>query len=219
MVGRSRCALVYGPASQQNLARRFVRTPSRGILYGLKWEVSASERTCDMGPARRRRGPVMKCDAARSRSLALVLGSWLFALSGAACGSDLVDVDEEVSLEEPRVALTGLVIASDTVDITPVPAATITDPNFLIATQFTGTLPTNLPPTTGKLLVLSVRELDGAARCPTAIFVTECATMVVREQDGPVPGIRPGRLKVSVPGPVTYYPWGNLTLVPEAESI
>ncbi len=161
----------------------------------------------------------MNFDAARSRSLALILGSWFFALSCAACGSDPVEIIVEVRPEEPGAPLTGLVIASDTIDIAPVPVPTIGDPDFLVARQFTGVLPTDLPPTAGKLLVLSVREVLAALPCPSANFVTECATMVVLEQDGPVPGRRPGRLTVSGPDPVTYYPWGNFVLVPEAESI
>ena len=137
----------------------------------------------------------------------------------AACGGDPVTVTTNAEKAEPKPALVGTVIASGAFDITPVPVPTIGDPDFLIARRFEGNLSANLAPTAGKLLVLSVREVLDALECPTAIFITECATMVVLEQDGPEPGRRPGRLTVSLPDPFTYYPWGSFELRPEAEDI
>lgn len=132
-----------------------------------------------------------------------------------ACGDDPVAV--VIDDEEPRPTLVGTVIASGAFDVTPVPIPTIGDPNFLIAHRFVGSLPANLDTTAGKLLVLSVREVLNALPCPTVIFITECATMVVLELDGPELGRRPGRLTVSMPDPVTFYPWGDFELRPQAE--
>jgi len=152
--------------------------------------------------------------------------SWALLLLGlAACGSDPVELSEEPPdepappVEEPAPPLAGVVIATDTIDIAPVPVPTIGDPDFLIPRKFVGDLPLNLEPTTGKLLVLSVREVLAGLPCPSRNFVTECGTMVVLEQDGPIPGRRPGRLTVSGPDPVTYYPWSDFTLVPRAQDI
>jgi hypothetical protein len=126
-----------------------------------------------------------------------------------ACASDpaVVTVEEE---EEPKPTLVGTVIAMGAFDITPVSTPSVTDPNFLIARRFEGALPDSLSPTAGELLVLSVREVRNALPCPT---------MVVLEQDGPEPGRRPGRLTVSVPNPITFYPWGDFELRPQAEPI
>lgn len=146
----------------------------------------------------------------------------LFALAG--CGTDPVAVTEENS-EGPRQLLTGVVIATDTIDIAPVSEAVLSDPYFLVPRQIEGTLPLDLGPTAGKLLVLSIHEVLDALPCPGSGyneiagygFSSECATMVVLEQDGPALGRRPGRLTLSAPTAGTYYPWGNNTLVPEAE--
>ena len=136
-----------------------------------------------------------------------------------ACGGDPATVTMEEE-PEPRPTLVGTVIASGAFDITPVPIPSVVDPNFLIARRFEANLPASLEPTAGKLLVLSVREVRNALACPRLIFfITDCATMVVLEQDGPEPGRRPGRLTVSVPDPVTFYPWGNFELIPRAEPI
>jgi hypothetical protein len=140
-----------------------------------------------------------------------------------AFGSDPASVveeepPEEEEQEEPRPTLVGTVIASGAYDIVPVATADVTDPNFLIARRFEASLPFNLGPSAGKLLVLSVREVRNALECsPEVVFTTECGTMVVLEQDGPEPGRRPGRLTVSVPEPVTFYPWGDFVLRPLAE--
>ncbi len=134
------------------------------------------------------------------------------------CGNAATDVVDDVPAEEQPPPLTGTVIASGAFDIDPVSVTTITEPGFLIARRFEGNLPADLAPASGKLLVLSVREVRNALRCPTAGFITECATMVVLEQDGTEPGSRPGRLSFLGSKPVTYYPWGDHTLMTEAES-
>ena len=119
--------------------------------------------------------------------------SWSLLLLGiAACGSDPVELSEE-PLDEPPAPLDE-------------PAPPLT--GVVIATD-----------TIGKLLVLSMREVLAGLQCPSRNFVTECGTMVVLEQDGPIPGRRPGRLTVSGPNPVTYYPWSDFTLAPEAQDI
>ena len=126
--------------------------------------------------------------------------------------------EEEVQ-DEPRPTLVGIVIASGAFDIVPVAVADNTDPDFLIARSFEASLPLSLDPTAGKLLVLSVREVRNALKCPKlAFFIRDCATMVVLEQDGPEPGRRPGRLTVSLSDPVTFYLWGNFELRPQAEN-
>ena len=156
----------------------------------------------------------------RARRLASPFGA-LFTVFVvlAACAGDPATVTTDVEKAEPKPALVGTLIASGAFDITPVPVPTIGDPDFLIARRFEGDLPASLDSTAGKLLVLSVREVLDALECPTAIFITECATMVVLEQDGPEPGRRPGRLTVSMPDAATFYPWGSFELRPEAESI
>ena len=93
-------------------------------------------------------------------------------------------------------------------------------PDFLVPRQIEGTLPLDLGPTAGKLLVLSLHEVLESRSCQTpgyTGFSSECATMVVLERDGPELGRRPGRLTLSAPRAGTYYPWGNHTLGPEAE--
>lgn len=128
-------------------------------------------------------------------------------------------VTTDVEKAEPKPPLVGTVIASGAFDITPVPLPTIDDPDFLMARRLEGNFAANLAPTAGKLLVLSLREVLDALECPTFVLITECATMVVLEQDGPEPGRRPGRLTVSLPDPVTFYPSASFDLGREAESI
>ena len=135
---------------------------------------------------------------------------WLL-LGLAACGSDPVEVVEDAP--EGPVPLSGVVLATDTVDI---PASSS---EFYVPNRYAGTLPEDLGSTAGKLLVLSLRDAVASPLCPNG-DIPECRTpvvMVVLERDGPELGRRPGRLTVSGPDPVTYYPWGNFRLFPEAE--
>ena len=134
------------------------------------------------------------------------------------CGNGATEVVVDEPGEQPPPPLTGTIIASGAFDIDPVTVTTITEPGFLTPRRFEGTLPADLTTTSGKLLVLSVREVLNALPCPTDGSITECATMVVLEQDGSEPGRRPGRLSFLGSRPVTYYPWGNHTLMTKAES-
>jgi hypothetical protein len=121
----------------------------------------------------------------------------------------------EDPIDDPVVTLIeGVVIASDTLDITPVLIADVSDPKFLVPYQWQNNLPSNLEPTAGKLLVFSLREItDPDADCGQSDFDASCASMVVIENTVEEPGLRPGRLAVDLgSGPTTFFMRGNFTL-------
>ena len=107
----------------------------------------------------------------------------------------------------------GTIIAQDSIDIAVDPELTGTD--FVVGRRFRGSLPSGIPSTAGRRLVLVVRDLSNPdVVCEPGLFNVTCASMVVIDGLGSL-GRRPGRLSLSMSsGPVTLFIRENFKLDP-----
>ncbi len=105
----------------------------------------------------------------------------------------------------------GIVIARDSIDIDG--DSNISGTDFVVGRQFTGSLPSSLQSTSGRQLVLVVRDLSNPdVVCDPGLLNITCASMVVIDGLGDL-GRRPGRVSVSTSaGPATFFVRENFTL-------
>ncbi len=109
------------------------------------------------------------------------------------------------------------IIAADSFDVIPSGAVDFDDPAFLISREKLGTVPAGVVPGAGKLLVLSLRDLnDPNLVCGGGSWSDACSSMVVLEQEGIEPGRRPGRVELSLmSGRKTWYPQADTVSLAE----
>jgi hypothetical protein len=110
------------------------------------------------------------------------------------------------------------IIAADSFDVIPAEAVDFNDPAFLVAREALGTVPAGLVAASGKVLVLSVRDLANPdLLCGGGSWSDACSSMVVLEQEGIEPGRRPGRVELSLlGGRKTWYPQADTVTLGEA---
>ena len=103
--------------------------------------------------------------------------------------------------DDPAPPPTTNIIATDSFQVIPVEVRVFGGPNFPVEFSKRGAMPQGLVPSDGKLLVLSVKDLnDPNLICGTGNWGSTCASMILIEQEGLEPGRLPGRLELSTTG-------------------
>ena len=120
---------------------------------------------------------------------------------GCGGGSDPTAADTPPIDDDPAPPPATNIIAADSFQVIPVEVRVFGDPNFLVDFWKRGAVPQGLVPSDGKLLVLSVKDLnDPNLICGTGNWGSTCASMILIEQEGLEPGRLPGRLELSTTG-------------------